>query len=129
MFDRELTIETLGRIKGLLHEILVWTEGINSPDDFTKSPTGMILLNAVCMKLLAVGEEVKSLDRRTRGELLPRYNSVPWKEVMGLRDVIAHHYFEVDAAEILVVIQSDIQPLRETILQMMREADDQAAKK
>ncbi len=59
MYDPVFIVEILRRIAGSLDEIAVWTGNIGSD--------GMILLNAVCMKLLTVGEEVKSLDRRTGG--------------------------------------------------------------
>jgi uncharacterized protein with HEPN domain len=84
----------------------------------------MILLNAVCMKLIVVGEEVKGLDRRTGGKLLKLYPSVPWKEVTGLRDIIAHHYFDVDAGEIFTVVKTDLPPLSEVIHQMAADLSD-----
>lgn len=118
MFDKVLALETLKHIEESLHEIARWTRNISSADDFSTSPEGMILLNAVCMKLLAIGEEVKGLDRRTGGKLLPNYPSIPWKEVMGLRDIIAHHYFDVDAGEIFTVLRVDLPPLSTVIRQM-----------
>ncbi len=119
MYDNPLIAETLKRIAGSLDEIAVWTENVVSEDDFTSSADGMILLNAVCMKLLTVGEEVKALDRRTGGELLPKYATIPWKDVMGLRDIIAHHYFDVDADEIFAVVRQDLPSLAETIRKMI----------
>ena len=65
----------------------------------------MILLNAVCMKLFAVGEEVKALDKRTDKTLLPKYPQIQWKDVMGMRDVIAHHYFELEADKVWFAFQ------------------------
>jgi uncharacterized protein with HEPN domain len=121
MFDKQLTIEMLRRIEELLDELTAWTAGVESADDFTSTPDGMILLNAVCMKLLVVGEDVKALDRRTAGKLLPRYNEIPWRDVMGLRDIIAHHYFDVDAGEIFTVLRSDIPPLLSTIRKMVQD--------
>ncbi len=47
--------------------------------------------------LIALGESVKNLDKVTEGQLLIRYPAVEWKRVMGMRDVISHHYFDVDA--------------------------------
>lgn len=52
------------------------------------------------MKLSAVGESVKNLDKITKREFLSNYPEIPWKNVMGVRDVIVHHYFEVDVEEI-----------------------------
>jgi uncharacterized protein with HEPN domain len=121
MYNKQLTLEILERIKVSLREIIAWTEEIKSADDFSSNSDGMILLNAVCMKLIAVGEEVKSLDRKTQGELLPKYDEIEWKEVMGLRDIIAHHYFDIDAGEIFSVISVDIPRLVATIERMMKE--------
>ena len=121
MYDKLLALETLKNIEDSLCEVLEWSNGITSVDDFTTSPTGMILLNAVCMKLLAVGEEIKGLDRRTGGELLKHYPTVPWKQIMGMRDIIAHHYFSLDAAVIFSVLKVDIHPLLEIIKQMVAD--------
>ena len=74
------------------------TEIIKTVDDFLLSPSGMEKLDAACMVLIAIGESVKNLDKITEGQLLPTYPSIPWKRVMGMRDIIAHHYFDVDAS-------------------------------
>lgn len=118
MYDKLLALETLKNIEESMNEVIEWTININYAEDFYKSNEGMILLNAVCMKLLAVGEEIKGLDRRTKGELLKNYKSIPWKQIMGLRDIIAHHYFSLDASVIFSVLKSDINPLLEVIQQI-----------
>ena len=40
---------------------------------------------------------------------------------MGLRDIIAHHYFDVDAGEIFTVVRGDIPPLLKTIRKMIKD--------
>jgi len=121
MYDKALAINTLKNIQTSLDEVLEWCKDVTTVDDFVTSPTGMVLLNAVCMKLLAVGEELKNLDRRTGGELLKNYPAVPWKQVKGLRDVIAHQYFSLDAEIIFSVVNVDIKPILKTITQMMAD--------
>lgn len=123
MYDAMLIAGILRRIIGSLDEIADWTEDVASDEEFTSSANGMILLNAVCMKLLTVGEEVKSIDRKTDGGLLAKYTEIPWKEVMGLRDIIAHQYFDVDAGEIFTVIRQDLPPLAEVIRRMIKDLD------
>ena len=118
MYDRLLAIETLKNIENSLCEVVEWSRNITSVDNFVTSSTGMILLNALCMKLITVGEEIKNLDRHTGGELLKHYPAVPWKQIKGLRDIIAHRYFSLDADIILSVIKVDIQPLLVVIRQM-----------
>jgi uncharacterized protein with HEPN domain len=123
MSNRSLVLEILHRVERSLGEIADWTIDVASEDDFTDNSGGMVLLNAVCMKLLSIGEEVKSLDRKTEGKLLPKYGEIPWKEVMGLRDIIAHHYFDVDAGEIFTVIRNDLPPLAIVIGKMIKDID------
>jgi len=61
------------------------------------SESGLEKLDAICMQLIAMGERVKHLDKLTGGALLARYPQVAWKRVMGIRDMLSHHYFDVDA--------------------------------
>lgn len=91
------------------------TEIIKTIDDFLLSPSGMEKLDAACMVLIAIGESVKNLDKITEGQLLPTYPSIPWKRVMGMRDIIAHHYFDVDAEVVHGVITKEIEPLKAAI--------------
>ena len=72
-------------------------------------------LDAACMVLIAIGESVKNLDKLTEGALLLTYPAIPWKRVMGMRDVIAHHYFDVDAEVVFEVITKEIAPLKAAI--------------
>lgn len=91
------------------------TKDVNTVDDFLCSSSGMVLLDATCMLLIAIGESLKNLDKTTDGKLLLTYPSIPWKNVKGLRDIIAHHYFDVDASQILWIIKNELSPLKEAI--------------
>lgn len=91
------------------------TKDIHTIDDFLGSSSGMVLLDATCMLLIAIGESLKNLDKTTEGKLLQLYPDVPWKNVKGLRDIIAHHYFDVDAAQILWIVKNEIGPLKTAI--------------
>ena len=97
------------------------TSKVRSIDDFVGSSEGQILLDATCMLLIAIGERLKNLDKTTDGLLLPTYPDIPWKNVKGLRDIIAHHYFDVDAAQILWIIQNEITPLKKAIQHFIKE--------
>ena len=117
-----LSSETKGIALDILEDILSAiekleerTKDIHSVDDFLCSSSGMVLLDATCMLLIAIGESLKSLDKTTNGVLLPTYPSIPWKNVKGLRDIIAHHYFDVDASQILWIIKNEISPLKDAI--------------
>ena len=72
-------------------------------------------LDAACMVIIALGEAVKTLDKLTDKKLLLTYPAVEWKKVMGARDIMAHHYFEVDADEVFTIVKNDLEPLRKAI--------------
>ena len=81
----------------------------------------MTLLDSVCMKLIAIGESTKNLDKITDKNLLSCYPEIPWKRVMGVRDIIVHHYFDVDAEEIFHICKRDIPLLHQTIKQIIHD--------
>ena len=111
----EQIYETLKNINLAISRLQERSVGINSVNDYLMSPTGMEKLDAACMVLIALGESVKTLDKQTEKKLLPTYPSIDWKGVMGVRDVIAHHYFEVDPDAVFDIIKNDLDPLKKAI--------------
>ena len=118
MFDADLAYNLTELIVENLEIILKRTKDIHSPEDFTSSETGMILLDSVCMKLAAIGESVKNLDKVTNKELLINYQEIQWKHVIGMRDIIVHHYFDIDAEEIFKTIKEDLPDLIATSIKI-----------
>jgi len=76
-------------------------------------------LDAICMQLIAIGEAVKNLDKVTGGELLAEFSTIDWKRVMGTRDVLSHHYFDLDPEVVYSVCKNHIGPLRATVQEML----------
>lgn len=113
--QRELALDILTDIQSAIERIRERTKGIRSVDDFLSSEQGMIVLDATCMLLIAVGESLKNLDKVTEGKLLPTYPSIPWKQVKGLRDIIAHHYFDIDASQIFWILSNELTPLEQAL--------------
>ncbi|MBR5697070.1 MAG: DUF86 domain-containing protein [Prevotella sp.] len=113
--NQSLALDILTDILSAIEKLQDRTKSIRSVDDFLGSSDGMILLDATCMLLIAIGESLKNLDKVTNGELLPTYPSVPWKRVKGLRDIISHHYFDIDADQILWIVVNELSPLKTAI--------------
>ena len=111
-----IVLHTLDQIDLAIGRLQERTKNIRSVDDFLSTPGGMEKLDAACMVLIAIGESIKNLDKVSEGELLPTYPSIPWKKVMGIRDIMAHHYFEVDADVVFGVISKELDPLKKAIL-------------
>lgn len=115
MYDKELAYELICLIIDNIETIRKRTAHINSSNDFTSSESGMILLDSICMKLAAIGETIKNLDKATNKNFLNRYSQVNWKQAMRMRDIIVHHYFDVDAEVIYKTLKEDIPLLRDIL--------------
>ena len=113
--SKSIVLDILEDLLSAIEKLEERTKEIHSVDDFIGSSSGEVLLDATCMLLIAIGESLKNLDKTTEGLLLPTYPSIPWKNVKGLRDIIAHHYFDVDASQILWIIRNEISPLKDAI--------------
>lgn len=121
MSDIDLVLEILYQIKSGVEKVQRRFLKIESADDFLASDTGIDKLDAICMMLIAIGEGLKNLDKITHSELLVRYPEVDWKGVKGLRDVISHHYFDLNADLIFSICKDRIPGLMETINRMISD--------
>lgn len=121
MSDSLMIFHTQKLICDSLEQILKRCSDIHNVNDFLLTENGIIKLDSICMKLTAIGESVKSLDKITNKKLLVNYPEIPWKNVMGIRDVIVHHYFDIDADEIFRICQEDIPQLLQVIRKMIND--------
>lgn len=113
----------LKQIEEAILKIQNRTSEIHSADDFLLTAGGMEKLDAACMLLIAIGESLKNLDKVTEKKLLTTDSSIPWSDVMGVRDIIAHHYFNIDAEEIWWIINQELTPLLNSIRSFIKVLD------
>ena len=85
---------------------------------------GMVLLDAICMNLIALGETTKGLDKITKGTLWAFYPEINWQGIMRMRDKIAHHYFDVDAEVVFNTIKEDIPLVIPVINRMIADLEE-----
>ena len=121
MFDKLRIKSLLQRIEDAISLILDNTLSISSPNDFLISSEGMFALSGACMQLIFIGESVKVIDNKTNHSYLKKYPNVPWSEIMGLRDIIAHEYHHIDSEEIFKVIKDDLPSLLAIVRQMKED--------
>ncbi len=119
MYDPELLVEKLQTLLEALERIPRRFADIDSPADFTSSDAGIDRMDAICMILIAAGEEIKNIDSKTEGKLLSQYPDIKWRGVMGVRDVLAHGYFQVNADQLFTICQKDIPALIRTVKSMI----------
>lgn len=120
MFDRELVLEIVKQIEHAVEKITTRFQAIAAVSDFTDTPEGVEKLDAICMMLIVIGEALKNLDKVTGGELLPRYPQVDWKKAKGMRDILTHHYADVNPEAVYYTCREKIPELGRAI-RAMRE--------
>lgn len=128
MSEGSLLVERLEDVLKALERIPRRFSAVTEPREFYDSVAGEDSLDAICMVLIAVGESFKQIDRRTEGRLLAQYPNVDWTGVKGVRDVIAHGYFDVDADEVFAICENDIPVLIDTVQAMISDVTDRSTR-
>ena len=97
---------------------------IDAAEDIEKFMAGVSLerltgdrktLFAVAKALENIGEAVKQIPAAVRH----KHPDVPWKDMAGMRDVLVHDYFGVDAAIVWKTVHEDLPPLKRRIADIL----------
>jgi len=110
---REVVLDMLHQIKEAIQNLLKWNQGITDMNVLLQSPSGTQDLAGNCMTIMAIGEGFRKIDKITGGQFLDLRPEIPWHQVFGLRNRIAHGYFDIDIDIISEVVNDDLQPLLE----------------
>lgn len=102
---------TLLQIKKTIEQLQDWNKDIQNVDDYYSTPEGMKNLAASCMLIEAIGEGVKQIDKLPQSRLLDERPEIPWQDVIGIRNHIAHGYFDIDGDIVLDVIKNNLDEL------------------
>ena len=102
---------TLLQIKKAIVQLQDWNKDIQNVDVYYSTPDGMKNLAASCMLIEAIGEGVKQIDKLTQSRLLDERPEIPWQDVIGIRNHIAHGYFDIDGDIVLDVIKNNLDEL------------------
>jgi uncharacterized protein with HEPN domain len=124
MYDNEIIIDILDNIIWALDQIQKRFKMIQTAADFLDGDQGREKLDSICMQLINIGEAIKQIDKATQKELLKKYPEIEWKKVMGMRDIITHHYFDIDAETVFTVCEEHTPVLKEVIEKIRRDLSD-----
>jgi uncharacterized protein with HEPN domain len=113
---QRLVNHTLSQLVNACEMIITWNDSVNQVNDYLTSPEGMQKMAATCMLIESIGEGFKKIDRTIPDFLQSKAPDVPWRDIKGLRDHIAHGYFNLDADVIFDVAKHEIPSLKETLL-------------
>jgi uncharacterized protein with HEPN domain len=97
---------------------------INSADDLISSADGVLILDAIAMRLQVVGELLKKINKMNKS-LLENYPEIEWNKIMRLRDIVSHHYEKVDHEIIFDICKNHIPRLKSTIYVIIEKENSQ----
>ncbi len=109
-------------LRDYLQDIL---DAIGDIEDFTENLTyeqfikDWNMLNAVVRSIEVIGEASKQLP----DALKAKYNTLPWREITGMRDKLIHAYFGMDTETIWQTVQENIPPLKQTIQKILKNQE------
>ena len=89
------------------------SEPIVEPDDFGKNLNGMTIFRACSMSIQCITEKFIKVRNNTKSGFFKKYNTIPWKEVFGMRNFIAHEYANVDEEAIFTTLKTDLPALKQ----------------
>lgn len=84
----------------------------NNKNLFVHPEDGAVYRNSVTMPLLQIGELAKLLSN----DFMSAHSNIPWKNIIRLRDFLAHHYIKVDYDEIWETSHQDVDLLKSSLI-------------
>ncbi|AGK60039.1 hypothetical protein Asulf_00003 [Archaeoglobus sulfaticallidus PM70-1] len=99
-----------------IEKIERYTSSIEDLEDFMRED---MVVDAVLRNLEIIGEAAKNIPE----DLRSKYGEIPWKRVVGLRNVVIHGYFAVDLEVVWVIVKRQLPELKEVLLKMMEELE------
>lgn len=106
--------------QGLLMNIVKHCEKINEKmENLTREQfdSDEDVVQIICFNILQIGELAKNFEP----SFVTKYNKVPWRQIKGMRDKVAHGYGTIDMDRVWNTALKDIDPLLGYCKQILEE--------
>ena len=97
------------------------TSDVADCDDLLRTPEGVDLFDATCMRIQTIGETLKQIDTETKEKLLVYYPGIPWRKIFAMRNIISHEYLSIDPEEIFKIVKVHLPGLLLAIQQIRND--------
>ena len=101
----------LSHILEAIDKITEYTKGVGR-EEFLEDG---LIKDAVVRNIEIIGEAIKNLPQ----EFKNKHKEIPWKDIAGMRDRIAHFYFGIDYTLVWDTIKKDIPVLKKEIKKLI----------
>jgi uncharacterized protein with HEPN domain len=76
-----------------------------------------LIQNWIVHQLQIIGEALRSISDDFRRE----HNDIPWKETIGMRNILVHRYFDLDTDLVWKAVMRDLPDLKEKVRSSLEE--------
>ena len=101
-------LEAIGQIETYLKGI-----------DFAAFSANRMVFDAVVRQLEIIGEASNRIDEQFKKQ----YPDIPWRKVIGTRNMIIHEYFNIDKKVVWKTCQENIPELKSIFLKIISQAE------
>lgn len=105
------------RLRDIRDAIVAIHEHLARTGEEPRGDDAALLHDALLFQFVVIGEAVKNLAPETR-ESEP---DIPWADIAGLRNLIAHEYFRIEIDRVLAIVERDLAPLEQAIERLLDE--------
>lgn len=105
------------RLRDISDAIVAIREHLVGAGKEARGENAALLHDALLFQFVVIGEAVKNLAPETR-ESEP---DIPWADIAGLRDLIAHEYFRIEIDRVLAIVERNLPPLERAIERLLGE--------
>lgn len=81
---------------------------ISSSDDFLSTESGLEKLDSISMRLQTIGEAIKNILKTDKDALLSGASFDYWSNIVKLREIISHHYIDIDAEIVYEICEEEL---------------------
>lgn len=113
MYDKKNIAYILTSLEAI-EKIFIYTQQIDSAEQFLKA-NDQLNFNACQTLLMVIGEETKKIE----APLKERYKKIPWSQIAGLRNRIAHNYRSLNPDISFDIIQNYLSELKDCLKEMV----------
>jgi uncharacterized protein with HEPN domain len=73
-----------------------------------------LIFDAVRVRLIEIGEAIKALP----AELVATEPDIAWSDIAGMRDRLAHRYFDTEHSIVAATVAHDLEPLETAVARL-----------
>ena len=98
-------------------------EAMNNIETYVKDLTyetfiqNNMVKDAVLRNLEVIGEAAKNISKDIKTE----YAGIPWKRIVGLRNIVIHEYFGVDMENIWKIITDNLPQIKPAFIELLKQ--------